>query len=338
MKKNLLLIAAMAATMSAGAQSVYNFMDVAALGIAADLTDQVAGFVLVDKPEGKMTLAFDEPLKVFNPTGGDYNYIALGSDELVQNVQGVTGNNNPKGMAVNVLPASGCVYKIATDKTGYYTIPGKLNSNKNYWVFEGESTAAYRAVVVLPDAPKGAYTDATGAFIGKKLEVTLPHDEYDALDLTAADAAQYFAGEPGAFTATKKLSLMSGSEVEDLGEGSGALQVVSVATPDFPSTFTVFAQGSKLCTNGYIYTPSENPSFAAAPQIVFGGVDKVVDGTTVPAPAKVVFGEAGAGIEDVVVAPVVVDENAPVYNIYGQRVSKDTKGLLIQNGVKFYNR
>lgn len=32
------------------------------------------------------------------------------------------------------------------------------------------------------------------------------------------------------------------------------------------------------------------------------------------------------------------DENAPVYNLAGQRVSKDTKGILIQNGKKFVNK
>ena len=44
----------------------------------------------------------------------------------------------------------------------------------------------------------------------------------------------------------------------------------------------------------------------------------------------------GTGIN----APMVeeVDENAPVYNLAGQRVSKDTKGILIQNGRKFINK
>ena len=39
-------------------------------------------------------------------------------------------------------------------------------------------------------------------------------------------------------------------------------------------------------------------------------------------------------------APTVeeLDENAPVYNLAGQRVSKDTKGILIQNGKKFINK
>lgn len=33
-----------------------------------------------------------------------------------------------------------------------------------------------------------------------------------------------------------------------------------------------------------------------------------------------------------------VDENAPIYNLAGQRVSKNTKGILIQNGKKFINK
>lgn len=32
------------------------------------------------------------------------------------------------------------------------------------------------------------------------------------------------------------------------------------------------------------------------------------------------------------------DANAPVYNLAGQRVSKNTKGILIQNGKKFVNK
>ena len=32
------------------------------------------------------------------------------------------------------------------------------------------------------------------------------------------------------------------------------------------------------------------------------------------------------------------NENAPVYNLAGQRVNKDSKGVLIQNGKKFINK
>ena len=43
-----------------------------------------------------------------------------------------------------------------------------------------------------------------------------------------------------------------------------------------------------------------------------------------------------AGINDITVD--AADENAPIYNLAGQRVTKATKGILIQNGKKFINK
>ena len=42
------------------------------------------------------------------------------------------------------------------------------------------------------------------------------------------------------------------------------------------------------------------------------------------------------GIDDV--TTVVNDKDAPVYNLAGQRVSKDYKGVVIQNGKKRINK
>ncbi len=55
-------------------------------------------------------------------------------------------------------------------------------------------------------------------------------------------------------------------------------------------------------------------------QIGFGGFEFTVDGT---------------GISNITANN---DADAPVYNLAGQRVSKDTKGLLIKNGKKFINK
>ena len=44
-----------------------------------------------------------------------------------------------------------------------------------------------------------------------------------------------------------------------------------------------------------------------------------------------------SGINDVTVEEEF-DENAPVYNLAGQRVSKDAKGIVIQNGKKYIRR
>lgn len=48
------------------------------------------------------------------------------------------------------------------------------------------------------------------------------------------------------------------------------------------------------------------------------------------------FTAAGeGGVESIAAA---IDENAPIYNALGQRVSKDAKGILIQNGRKFIRK
>ncbi len=57
-------------------------------------------------------------------------------------------------------------------------------------------------------------------------------------------------------------------------------------------------------------------------QIGFGGFEFTPDGTT--------------GISDITTE--TADPNAPVYNLAGQRVSKDAKGILIQNGKKFIRK
>jgi len=47
--------------------------------------------------------------------------------------------------------------------------------------------------------------------------------------------------------------------------------------------------------------------------------------------------DGGSGISNVT-SDTKVNPNAPIYNLAGQRVSKDAKGILIQNGKKFINK
>ena len=63
------------------------------------------------------------------------------------------------------------------------------------------------------------------------------------------------------------------------------------------------------------------------------------DGTVLPYLYKLVSDESTEGITSVTVSSdKTADSDAPIYNLAGQRVSKDTKGILIQNGKKFINR
>lgn len=44
------------------------------------------------------------------------------------------------------------------------------------------------------------------------------------------------------------------------------------------------------------------------------------------------------GIAKVLAGAKVINENAPAYNLSGQRVGKDYKGIVVKNGQKFFNK
>lgn len=53
------------------------------------------------------------------------------------------------------------------------------------------------------------------------------------------------------------------------------------------------------------------------------------------------FNNQVSGVEDVVISDEIVmeeDENAPIYNVYGQRVDSNYHGIVIKNGHKYYQR
>lgn len=338
MKKTLLLVAAAAAAMGVCAQTQWAFMTVKDAD-GANLFDGAnpseAGFVLAEDNNAVMSLTCEEPIKVFTPSRDPYSYAAVGADDLIKIEAGVTGSNNPKGQSMTEFPTSGMAYTITTKKSGVFTIFTKMNSNKNYWVLEGGSFAAYRLGVCNLSKAEGV------------IEYTLPVDEYDALNLDAADIDKYFnVAESGDVTGPKVPWAVVNPDGADMGEGTGFVQFLSFATEEYPVTFCVFAQGSKMAADGFVFTAMDAPSFADVPSVTFGGVEKTNDetGEVTPAPEPIKFegktypviGE-GAGIDNIAsdVKAAELDWNAPVYNVMGQKVSKNFKGIAIQNGAKF---
>ena len=337
MKKFLLLGVAAVATLGAAAQTQYSFTDIAALkeslGYEFDKSsDLPAGTVLVSNEYGEFSIMFDEPVSSFNPSRSPYEYVAVGGGEAVRIVNGITGNNNPKGQTMNDLPSSGMVYQVKTDKTGYFTFLTKMNTNKNYWAFDGSSFAAYR----LGDC------NLSKSEAGVVVDYTMPVDEYDILDLNSPEIGKYFnVSDAGDVTGPKVPWQVVNPEGEDMGEGSGFITLVSYATPEYPVTFTVFAQGSKMACNGFVYTPCDAPTFADVPEVVFSGVEKLAeDGTVTPAPEPIVFPgkiyNDPSGIDAIIADEAAAD--APMYNVLGQRVNESYKGLVIKGGKKFINK
>lgn len=335
MKKNLLLIAALAAGMSASAQTSVCFMDMEVLAFDGGNTIP-AGTVLCENENGKLTLAFDDIMKTFTPAAAPYDYLSVNGGEPFKITAGSTGNTNgssPLSNGVASMISSGLVYKLETTKTGYFIFLTKLSTNKNYYVMEGQNNLlAYALGVALDPANKKNTSGLNSIYY------TLPEDAFGNVDMASSEASKYLAGEAPAFTKLKTPGEVQGCG--NTGDGSGFLCIASYAAEDAPATFYYWAQGSKMANNGFIFVPSDEPTLEAIPYLVFSGVEKTNEetGEVTPAPAPVAFGQVPAGINSVAVDKVAFDENAPVYNVYGQQVSKDTKGLLIQNGVKFYNR
>ncbi|WP_288317776.1 Ig-like domain-containing protein [Xylanibacter caecicola] len=98
-----------------------------------------------------------------------------------------------------------------------------------------------------------------------------------------------------------------------------------------PAAWTVEAQADgtfKIEMNGYIL------QWGTGTYTTFA-LYTTVDGNAV-LPCLYVLDNTTTGINNPTVN--VLDKNAPVYNLAGQRVSMDTKGILIQNGRKFINK
>lgn len=98
-----------------------------------------------------------------------------------------------------------------------------------------------------------------------------------------------------------------------------------------PSVWTVEAQTDgtfKIANNGYFI------QWGDGTYTTFGVYTEKKENTVLPFLYQ--LDETGTSISGTTADKF--DANAPVYNLAGQRVSKNTKGILIQNGKKFVNK
>lgn len=85
--------------------------------------------------------------------------------------------------------------------------------------------------------------------------------------------------------------------------------------------------------SGKVKTKTEKGSV-----ITFGSSNMTVEAVGSSTPTEVVPDKSGTGIEAIQNIPVEENVNAPVYNLAGQKVNANAKGLLIKNGKKFMNK
>src|SRR5574344_1892062 len=135
MKKSLLFVAALAASLSMNAQEIAL---VKTDGFSTTAVAATAGTVLASTDNVTMSIAFDDSYKTVTVNGPKLNesnlciYTINGDKFNAATDIGLQGGANPKdadgGVQCTTLkaPATGCVYKLYVKKDGYLYIFAKL--------------------------------------------------------------------------------------------------------------------------------------------------------------------------------------------------------------------
>ncbi|MGN1375183.1 MAG: hypothetical protein ACI4V5_01365 [Prevotella sp.] len=318
MKKIFTFAAMVAITMSASAQTESAFVDAEALLGADAATTPVsveADKVLCSSTNITMKNAWAVNYKIVSMTAeGDAANKAVIDGVTYDMPTGIQGQTNPTPANLDGGGQNaGAVFKFDVQADGILYVFGKLSGNKSYYVWEGDvaNTQGLAVAYTMQVQPVGG---------GDQLGYTLPGDAdgyyvigsgYDCLK-----------GTNNAFaSASKCIDVFKGTPLEAGVDATGAwgtnwtagngLGVIAFPVYKDAATYFVNAVGSKITCNGFAFVPGATTigsiSFTA------GGSDGI-NGITVD----------GAD-----------NANAPVFNLAGQRVSKDAKGILIQNGKKF---
>lgn len=317
MKKIFTLAAAMIAALSVNAQEVCQ-IDAEGAGLTSDAADVAAGTVVGTSENLTITVLNADQVKSTSCKGNNSGFV-IGGAEL--KASGITGSNNPKdetganpavgdGTTVGGIPVTGFAVNLATSSNvaegTYAYVAGKLSSNKNYYVFENGLCIGYELAM---------WCDKSTAL--QPLKIIVENDaETDGVPYRTASIAWpevIFTGDDA-------------SAIKQSGEGVIVFPVYAECN------YIVGAGGSKISVCGAVLTSSNTvsvvlPETEGSDGTVYPEVTLVAEGST----------PGTAGINAVAIDKAI-DANAPAYNIAGQRVNKDAKGLIIVGGKKILNK
>lgn len=335
MKKNLLLAAALCATLSASAAVEVCFID-----RATDFPELpatlAAGTKLAESENVVMSWTNEGEM---NGQNADFNGIKtiLVNGEAIDLVPGVGGVVNPAGVDVTAGPAQGGVqYCFTVKKDGWLIIPSKISSNKNFYAYEG----SFEGEMNLMAYTLGMALYGDNAKDKTHAVYTLPATEMGYCDFAAANIDDFLHGGKAIdwpYRIFFNIQADAPEYADKLNAGNGTGVIMFPVFAD-AATYYVFATGSKMNTCGAIFVEGEKqPSVS-----LYGPEQHGEDGSVTRAEQNfVITGEAQTpptgGIDNIAadVKATELDWNAPVYNVMGQKVSKNFKGIAIQNGAKF---
>ena len=253
----------------------------------------------------------------------------------------VDGETTP--LEAKVDNSWGGIQKKALSSDGsvaeFYYVQGKgnpVNIDKVTWeeiVTDDVPTGVYRAywndAYYNPDGTAGLPTNGTYVTLTPKAEgqlkvaVWINKGNRDVYVVKKSDAKALALGTDVVIS-----GYVNGTnwDVEEESPLKGyPMYQESIATKGTEGTDAyVIGEGNQACWVYLTFTAAANETyyvFNKNTQIGFGGFE---------------FTSGSTGISEI--TTTVDNANAPVYNLAGQRVSKDAKGILIQNGKKFIRK
>lgn len=302
MKKILLSVVALMATVSMSAQVETCAIDPATSGVNADGVELAAGTELGKSASVTCTVTFTDTYKAndnktkFTVNGADFDLNGMG-------VQGST--NGPatawNGTVEDPYPATGCVYHFVPSKDGYLYIIHKGSSAKNYVVFEEKARIPY--IYTMLNGGIESLPAVFGYDLNKIEGATV---EADGIVNIKTD---YAIGWP---------ETLAGYTGDKANKGGNSV----IKFPVYKDlAYDVMACGSKMTFGGFIFDTTGDAT-------IVSGETVLMDKGAIP----------GASTNINVVKDNVIDINSAIYNIAGQKVANDFKGLVIKNGKKMIQK
>ena len=216
-------------------------------------------------------------------------------------VTGIQGSVNGPATAASTgeFPTQGCIYHFVPSKDGYLYVLHKASANKNYVVFEEKTRIPY----IYSAADGGAYDLATieGATVTDGEGITTIAPDY------AIGKAQEIFGEEG--------------------KGAGTCVIKFQVFKDL--AYDVLATGSKMTTAGFVFDTDGKSTITLETANEDGSVDVTTllkDGAIPGSPN---------GIQAVKTAKA---QSNVLYNLAGQKVNSNYKGVVVVNGQKMIQK
>ena len=312
MKKILLSAVALVAAMSVDAQEIGAITQatVDALGVGTDAVALTGGTEVLSTTSVKMSIKYDDS---FKSTGLSKNNVKVGETDFGSET-GIQGSTNgPAAALTGSYPETGCIYHFDVAKDGYLYIIHKGTNSKGYVVYE-EKTAR--------PAYTFAMTDGTTAWSYDLASAKYPDIDQKDKETGEVIGKKYPAGEAiaeedpegGYYVIDNSYAIPTPQEmISGMGSGTSVIKFQVFEGLQYD----IMATGSKMTIAGFIFDETGTSTITA------GDVTLLNEGCP-------------TGINNI--NKKVIDINSAIFNIAGQQVDNNYKGLVIKNGQKMIQK